>query len=82
MTEIIFASHNQGKIKEAQALLEPFGYQVLSADDLHLEDVEDNGTTFTDNALIKARAAFKATGKPARADDSGLCVHALGDEPG
>lgn len=82
MTDIIFASHNQGKIKEAQTLLEPFGYRVLSADNLHLEDVEENGTTFAENALIKARAAFKATGRPALADDSGLCVHALGDEPG
>lgn len=82
MTEIIFASHNHGKIKEAQALLEPLGYKVLSADDLHLEDIEENGTTFAENALIKARNAFKATRKPTIADDSGLCVHILNNEPG
>ena len=82
MTEIVFASHNAGKIKEVQELLAPFGYVILSADAVNLPDVEENGTTFVENALLKARAAFEATGKPSVADDSGLCVTALNDAPG
>ena len=82
MNKLVFASHNIGKVKEVRALLAPFEYQVLSADEVGLEDVEETGMTFAENALLKARAAFKATGLPAIADDSGLCVHALDNAPG
>lgn len=80
MTEIVFASHNAGKIKEIKALLAPLGYEI--ADEVKLSDVDETGTTFAENALLKARAAFKETEKPSIADDSGLCVHALNNEPG
>ena len=80
--QIIFASHNQGKIKEARALLAKLNVEVLSADDLDLSDVEETGLTFEENATLKAIAASKASGLPAIADDSGLCIHALHDEPG
>ncbi len=80
--EIVFASHNAGKIKEVQELLAPLGIDVLSAADLHLADVEETGTTFFENAALKAKSAAKESGLPALADDSGLCIHALNDEPG
>ncbi len=80
--EIVFASHNQGKIKEIRELLKPFGVDVLSADDMHLDDVEETGLTFQENATLKAIAGAKESGLPTLADDSGLCVHALNNEPG
>lgn len=80
--QIVFASHNQGKIKEARELLSKLNVDVLSADDMDLSDVEETGMTFEENATIKAIAASKASGLPAVADDSGLCIHALHDEPG
>ena len=80
--EIVFASHNQGKIKEIRDLLSPFGVDVLSADDMNLPDIEETGTTFLENATLKAVAGAKESGLPTLADDSGLCVHALNDEPG
>lgn len=78
--KLILATHNQGKIKEFEALLAPYGIEIASAQG-YPEPVED-GDTFTQNALIKARALAKASGLPALADDSGLCVHALNDRPG
>ena len=80
--QIVFASHNQGKIKEVRSLLAKLNVEVLSADDLDLADVEETGDTFEENAALKALAASKASGLPAVADDSGLCIHALNDEPG
>ncbi len=80
--QIVFASHNAGKIKEVRALLAPLNVEVLSADDLNLSDVEETGKTFEENAALKALAASQASGLPAIADDSGLCVHALNNEPG
>lgn len=80
--QIVFASHNQGKIKEVRTLLSKLDVDVLSADDLDLADVEETGNTFEENASLKALAASKASGLPAVADDSGLCIHALHDEPG
>ena len=80
--EIVFASHNQGKIKEIQELLKPFDVDVLSADDMHLKQAEETGLTFLENATLKAQAGAKESGLPTLADDSGLCVHALNDEPG
>lgn len=78
--KLILATHNQGKIKEFEALLAPYGIETASAQG-YPEPVED-GDTFAQNALIKARALAKASGLPALADDSGLCVHALNDRPG
>lgn len=80
--EIIFASHNQGKIAEIRELLSPYGVKVLSATDLDLPDVEETGKTFEENAYLKALAAAKAKNIPCFADDSGLCVDAIGGKPG
>ena len=75
--EIIFASHNRGKIAEIREMLNPYGIKVLSAADLELPDVEETGKTFEENAYIKALAAAKAHNIPCFADDSGLCVPAF-----
>lgn len=81
MKEIVLASGNKGKLAEFRAILR--GYTVYSPKDLDIEfDVEETGETFFDNALIKARALFELCGKPTVADDSGLCVNALGGAPG
>ena len=80
--EIVFASHNQGKIKEIRELLAPYDVGVLSAEDVHLTSVEETGLTFLENATLKAVAGAKESGLPTLADDSGLCVHALNNEPG
>jgi len=79
---LVIASHNQGKVAEIADLLAPYGAEVMSAAGLGLEEPEETGLTFIDNALLKARAAAKATGKPALADDSGLAVAALNGDPG
>lgn len=81
MKEIVLASGNAGKLAEFRAMLKD--YRVMSPKDLNIAlDVEENGNTFYDNALIKARALFELCGKPAMADDSGLCVDALDGAPG
>ena len=79
----ILASNNKGKLREMKAILEPTGAQVVSQSEagLHFE-AEETGTTFEENALIKARAACQALQEPAIADDSGLCVEALDGAPG
>ncbi|MBR2521021.1 MAG: XTP/dITP diphosphatase [Oscillospiraceae bacterium] len=83
MEKIICATHNSGKLREIRSVLEPLGYTVVSASDAGLTDEpEETGVTFAENARIKAEAVMKATGLPALADDSGLCVRALGGEPG
>ena len=79
---LLIASHNRGKIDELRALLEPVGLPVTSSADLELDDPEETGTTFEENALIKARAGHAATGLASLSDDSGLCVEALGGNPG
>lgn len=78
----VLASHNKGKLKEFADLLRPFGYAVKSAAELGLDEPEETGTTFAENAYIKAHAAARATGLPALSDDSGLCVDALEGAPG
>ena len=78
----VLASHNQGKIKEIGELLSPFGIKLQSAADFSLSEPDETESTFTGNALLKARAASQATGLPALADDSGLCVTALNGQPG
>ncbi len=79
---IVIASHNPGKVREIAALLEPLGLEVVSAGELGLPEPEETGETFEENAIIKAKAAAEGAGLPALADDSGLCVDALGGEPG
>ena len=80
--KLVIATHNAGKLREIQALLAPFGMECLSAGELGLPEPEETGTTFIANAELKAVAAAKASGLPALADDSGLCVDALGGDPG
>lgn len=80
--QIIFASRNAGKIKEIKALLSPLSIDVLSAEDVDLGEVAETGLTFEENAKIKALTAAKEAGLPALADDSGLCIHGLNNEPG
>lgn len=79
---IVAATHNAGKVRELKALLEPLGFEVVSAGDLGLEEPKETEFTFRGNALIKAHAAAKSAGLPALADDSGLSVDALGGQPG
>jgi XTP/dITP diphosphohydrolase len=80
--EIVVASHNAGKLREFADLLAPFGIEAKSAKEYGLPEPDETGTTFEENAYIKAFAAAKATGLPALSDDSGLCVDALGGAPG
>lgn len=82
LTEVVFASHNIGKIKEIKELLEPLGIKVKSALDMNLPDVEETGVTFAENSLLKSQTIAKITGVPCLADDSGLCVDALNGAPG
>ena len=79
---IVIASHNQGKVREIAELLGPYGVEPVSAAELGLPEPDEIGATFIDNADLKARAAADLTGLPALADDSGLCIEALGDRPG
>ncbi|MEJ5975938.1 RdgB/HAM1 family non-canonical purine NTP pyrophosphatase [Novosphingobium sp. PS1R-30] len=79
---LVIATHNAGKLKEISALLAPYGVQCVSAGALGLAEPVEDGTTFVENALIKARAAAQAAGLPALADDSGMSVAALGGRPG
>ena len=79
---LVIASHNQGKLVEIRQLVEPLGYSVSGADELGLDEPEETGKTFTENAVLKARLAAEAAQMPALADDSGLEVTALGGSPG
>jgi XTP/dITP diphosphohydrolase len=79
---LVIASHNPGKVSEIADLMWPFVVEVISAADLNLDEPEETGTTFADNALLKAHAAAKAANLPALADDSGLVVNALAGAPG
>ncbi len=79
---LVIASHNAGKVKEIRALLAPFGIEPVSAGELGLPEPDETGTNFAENALLKALASAHGSGLPALADDSGLCVAALGGAPG
>ena len=80
---IIFATGNQGKMKEIREILQDLNIEVVSLKDIGLEaDIEENGTTFEENALIKAKAIMELTGEVVMADDSGLEVDYLGKAPG
>ncbi len=80
--KLIIASHNQGKVREIRALLAPFGIEPVSAGELNLPEPEETGTTFAENALLKARASAEGANCVALSDDSGLCVTALNGAPG
>lgn len=80
--QLLVATHNAGKLEEIAALLAPFGVVVVGAADLGLPEPPETGTTFVENARIKAHTAAQATGLPALSDDSGIEVSALGDAPG
>jgi XTP/dITP diphosphohydrolase len=79
---LVIASHNPGKVKEIAELVRPFGVAVVSAGALGLPEPEETGSSFAENAALKARAAAAAAGLPALADDSGLVVAALDGAPG
>jgi XTP/dITP diphosphohydrolase len=78
----VIATHNPGKLRELRELLAPYRIDAISAGDMSLNEPEETGTTFRDNARIKADAAAKASGAAAFADDSGLAVDALDGAPG
>ena len=81
--KFVLASHNQGKLAEMQRILGQLGVEVVLQSELGLAlEPEETGTTFTENARIKAEAVMQASGLPAIADDSGLCVDALNGAPG
>jgi XTP/dITP diphosphohydrolase len=82
MNRIVIASNNPGKLRELAALFAPLGIEAVPQGELGVAEAEEPHDTFLENALAKARHASRATGLPALADDSGLCVPALGGEPG
>ncbi len=79
---IVVASHNAGKIREINELIGPLGFEGKSAAELNFDTPEETGTTFEENATIKALASAKASGMPALSDDSGIVIDALGGAPG
>ncbi len=82
MQKIVLASGNKKKVKELTELFATFNYQVIPQKELGVEDVPETGTTFVENAIIKARHAAKVTGLPAIADDSGIEIDYLNGQPG
>jgi XTP/dITP diphosphohydrolase len=82
MPRVVLASSNPGKLKEFGALLADSGFEVVPQASLGVDDAEETGLSFVENALLKARHAARVTGLPALADDSGLCVDHLGGAPG
>ena len=81
-TRIVVASGNAGKLAEFDRLLGEAGFTFVAQGELGVDDIPETGLTFVENALLKARHAARITGLPALADDSGLCVDALGGAPG
>jgi XTP/dITP diphosphohydrolase len=80
--QIVIASSNAGKLRELQAMLKPLGIDAVPQSHWAVAEAEEPHSTFLENALAKARHASRATGLPALADDSGLCVPTLGGDPG
>lgn len=80
--KVVIATHNQGKLREMRELLAPYGVALVSAGELGLPEPEEDGHMFAENAAIKAVAAANASGLPALADDSGICIDALDGAPG
>lgn len=81
-SKLVVATHNAGKAQEIRSLLSPFQIQTCSAGDLNLAEPEETGSTFNENAKIKAMAATLKSGLPSLADDSGFCINALNGDPG
>ncbi len=82
MKKLVIASNNPGKLREFQAMLAPLGIEVLTQSQLGIAEAEEPHCTFVENALAKARHVSAVSGLPALADDSGICVEALGGAPG
>ena len=82
MKKLVIASNNPGKLREFQAMLSPLGIEVLTQEQLGISEAEEPHCTFIENALAKARHVSRESGLPALADDSGICVSALGGAPG
>ena len=82
LPKLVVATHNRGKAGEIRTMLAPYRVEIVSAADLGLPAPDETGTTFEDNATLKALAATRASGLPSLADDSGLSVHALDHQPG
>ena len=82
MRRLVLASGNPGKLREIRALVDPLGIELIAQSELGIAEAEEPHETFLENALAKARHASRAAGLPALADDSGLCVDALGGAPG
>ena len=82
MQRVVLASSNAGKLVELRELLADSGIELIAQTDLGIVDAEETGLTFVENAILKARHAARLSGMPALADDSGLCVAALGGAPG
>ncbi len=82
MNRLVIASNNPGKVREFQRLLAPLGIEILTQAQLGIAEAEEPHDTFVENALAKARHVSAASGLPALADDSGICVEALGGAPG
>jgi XTP/dITP diphosphohydrolase len=82
LKKLVLASSNPGKLREFEGLLAPLGIEIVSQASLRLAEVEEPHGTFVENALAKARHASRRSGLPALADDSGICVNALGGQPG
>lgn len=80
--KLVIASHNEGKVREIRELLRPYGLKVIAATDLGLAEPDETGSSFAENAKLKAEAASAASHIPALADDSGLSVAALDGAPG
>ncbi|MDP3289973.1 MAG: non-canonical purine NTP pyrophosphatase, partial [Methyloversatilis sp.] len=80
--KLVLASGNAGKLRELSAMLAPLGIEVVTQASLGVAETDEPHVTFVENALVKARHAARETGLPALADDSGLCVSALGGRPG
>lgn len=80
--QLVLATHNQGKLQEFRSLLAEQPFELLSAGRFGISEPKETGTTFLDNAMLKARHVLQASGLPALADDSGLCIEALQGAPG
>ena len=80
--KVVIATHNQGKLREMRELMAPYGVELVSAGELGLPEPDEDGHMFAENAAIKAVAAAEASGLPALADDSGVCIDALDGAPG
>lgn len=83
MRKIVLATKNQGKVDEIKSILKPRKYEIISLDEIGFKDkIEETGSSFFENALLKAETVYRSCGLPVIAEDSGLCVEALGGKPG